>query len=140
MAARSPYAIAHFAGTYNGWTFPNTPEARAFLDKVLSAARAYLVPGVTIGPPASTRIAGMPARLAPRLPPRGVRDGALRQAGAAAREGRQDGRVYHSTCGDQFGWTPPHDAASAGIASPSEEARRGGRALTGAIPAWEDPR
>ena len=59
--ARSPYAIALFAGTYNGWTLPNTPEARAFLDKVLDAARTHLTPEMMIGPPASLKVcAGCP--------------------------------------------------------------------------------
>jgi hypothetical protein len=128
VGARSPYAIALFAGTYNGWTFPNTPEARAFLDQVVSAARAYLEPGVTIGPPHSTRIcAGCPHGL-PRVYRRAESETVL--SGRLVRpHGRvaQDGRVYHSTCGDQFDWTPPHDSTIAlGIAAPSEPARPGG--------------
>ena len=59
--ARSPYAIALFADTYNGWTLPNTPEVRGFLAKVLDAARTHLTPEMMIGPPASQRVcAGCP--------------------------------------------------------------------------------
>lgn len=128
MGARSPYAIALFAGTYNGWTFPNTPEARAFLDQVVSATRAYLEPGVTIGPPPSTRIcAGCPHGW-PRVYRRAESETVLsgRPVRPHGRTG-QDGRVYHSTCGDQFAWTPPHDAAvGLGIAARSEEMSPGG--------------
>jgi hypothetical protein len=118
VGAKSPYAIALFAGTYNGWTFPNTPEARAFFDQVLSAARAYLEPEAAIGPPGSTRICAGCPHGSPRPYRRAESESALfdrlvRPHGRVA----QDGRVYHSTCGDRFGWTPPHDAAVAlGIA------------------------
>jgi hypothetical protein len=128
VGARSPYAIALFAGTYNGWTFPNTPEARAFLDQVVSAARAYLEPDVTIGPPASTGICAGCPHGSPRVYRRSESETVL--SGTLVRpHGRtgQDGRVYHSTCGDQFGWTPPHDAATAlGITARSEDASPGG--------------
>lgn len=128
IGARSPYAIVLFAGTYNGWTFPNIPEARAFLDNVLSASRAYLQPGVVIGAPCSTRICAGCPHGSPRVYRRAESETAL--FGSLVRpHGRvaQDDRVYHSTCGDRFDWTPPHDVAIAlGLAARPEEESQGG--------------
>ena len=110
--AKSPYAIALFAGTYNGWTLPNTAGARSFFDQVLTAARSHLAPEAMIGPPTSTNIcSGCPHGL-PRLYRRGESEtrlfnGLVRPKGSSTREGL----IYHSTCGDQFGWTPPHAQA-----------------------------
>jgi hypothetical protein len=115
--ARSPYAIALFAGTYNGWTLPNSIAARAFLDKALAAARTYLTPEMMIGPPASLGLCAGCPHGAPRPYRRGETEttlfgGPLRPHGSAGR----DGRVYHSACGDRFGWTPPHkDAIALGM-------------------------
>jgi hypothetical protein len=110
--AKSPYAIALFAGTYNGWTLPNTPEARGFLDKVLDAVRTHLTPEMMIGPPASRKVCSGCPHGAPRPYRRGETETTLfgspvRPHGSTGR----DGRVYHSACGDRFGWTPPHDEA-----------------------------
>jgi hypothetical protein len=112
--ARSPYAIALFAGTYNGWALPNSPEARSFFDQVLTAARTFLSPDVTIGPPNSTNICTGCPHGSPRVYRRGESetrhfDGLVRPRGSSTREGL----VYHSTCGDQFAWTPPHAQAMA---------------------------
>jgi hypothetical protein len=112
--ARSPYAIALFAGTYNGWTLPNSTGARAFLDKVLAAARTYLTPEMMIGPPASLSLCAGCPHGAPRPYRRGETETTLfgrplRPHGSAGR----DGRVYHSACGDRFDWTPPHEDAVA---------------------------
>jgi hypothetical protein len=109
---RSPYAIALFAGTYSGWTLPNSPEARAFLDQVLAAARAHLAPEMMIGPPTSPKLCAGCPHGAPRPYRRGETETLLfgspvRPYGSAG----QDGRIYHSACGDRFGWTPPHDEA-----------------------------
>jgi hypothetical protein len=112
--ARSPYAIALFAGTYNGWTFPNTPESRSFFDQVLTAARSFLSPDLAIGPPTSTNICLGCPHGCPRVYKRGesetrLFDGIVRPKGSSTREGLS----YHSTCGDQFAWTPPHAQAVA---------------------------
>ena len=86
-AARSPFAIALFAGTYNGWTFPNSPQAREFLEKVIAAARSHLGPDSMIGPPASLGFCASCPHGSPRPYRRGESgDGPLRHAGPAARE------------------------------------------------------
>jgi hypothetical protein len=110
--AHSPYAIALFAGTYNGWTFPNTPESRSFFEKVLTAARSFLSADRVIGPPSSTNICSGCPHGFPRVYRRGesetrLFDGVVRTRGSSNREGL----IYHSTCGDQFAWTPPHAQA-----------------------------
>ena len=112
--ARSPYAIALLAGTYNGWSLPNSPEARSFFDQVLAAARSFLSPNVTIGPPASTGIcSGCPHGL-PRIYRRGesetiLFDGLVRPRGAQPARGSSI--TAHAATSSPGG--RPHDQAVA---------------------------
>ena len=112
IGVRSPYAIAILADTYNGWTIPNSAQAQALLDQLLGVVRTTLSETSEFGPPTSTAICTGCPHGAPRVYRRGVSetrlfDELVRPRGAASREDV----VYHSTCGDRFGWTPPHAAS-----------------------------
>ena len=115
--ASSPYAIALFAGTYEGWTIPITPGVEGYFDQVFAAARSSLSADVMFAPPEDRAICRRCPHGVPRVYRRGVSETSLFEAlirphGASARSGI----VYHSTCGDRFHWSPPHeDAVASGI-------------------------
>ena len=105
----SPYGVVIFAGTYDGTTVPNSPASRKAFHDGLVKARSTLQrnrEGSQSRHPVNLNLcAGCPHgypqvqvsrwfRPVKGYPRRGV-----------------DGRLYRSSCGDRYRWTPPHEKA-----------------------------
>lgn len=111
VGGESPFGIVMFGSTYEGWTVPNTTHLQAELEDIVAKAQARLVanpPGADAMSPESTSICvgcphGEPVEV----------DRRDRAAGNGQRHGvtGRDGRLYHSPCGERYGWCPPHRRA-----------------------------
>ncbi len=114
--AEAPYGIVFFGDGYDGLTIPNSPVNRETFEEGLKQARRILQ--------ALDRdhlIPGKPARPVichdcPVGRPQGYRKGqsetVLRRKQVPPFLTRgPDKQLYHSRCGDRFGWVPPHDRA-----------------------------
>jgi hypothetical protein len=115
VGKKTPYGIIIFGRTYDGVAIPNSPASRkAFHDELVKARRVVTAahrddelpdapapdrsnlcfecpigrPTVWDGGDSDCQVRGVPV---PVCPAKGV--------------GR---RLYHSRCGDRFGWLPPH--------------------------------
>ena len=109
--AKSPFGVVLFGDSYEGETVPNQPSSRKAFHNALVAARASVRAArrghLARRPSNANRCSGCPFGkpyvsksfwLVSRA--RGIH--AVRGA---------DGRRYHSTCGDQYRWVPPHEKA-----------------------------
>lgn len=115
--AESPYGVILFGDGYEGVTIPNSSVNRDTFEEGLRKARRIveslekdnLIPGkpdrpvichdCPVGRPHSHRKGRSETVLrGKRIPP-------FLTLG-------EDKRIYHSRCGDRFGWVPPHDRAT----------------------------
>lgn len=130
---QAPFGILLFDGSYDVAVLPNNTAARGTLRKELDKARAVIADyraGREPPPPrgANRRMTRAPILSFfsrgedPKLPcikcpygfPRVVRWDEPRRDGLNVSpypEEGEDGRPYHSSCGDLFGWVPPHARA-----------------------------
>ena len=113
--AKSPYGVVIDHDTYQGWTIPYTAASRKVFHDGLIAARATIRKarmGVEPGPASNCNVCRRCPFGRPRVHRKGKtetkRDGRLLRV-----NGRMgvDRRMYHSPCGDRFGWVPPHEKA-----------------------------
>ena len=113
IGAPSPYAVILFGDTYDGTTVPNTRENREQFYTVLERARSMIAEtdaGDRIPPEptdASTRCAGCfhgQSRKAAN------REKTLKHGNVVDPYFYKNARgtVFHSCCGDRFGWIPKH--------------------------------
>lgn len=108
VGGESPFGIVIFGGTYEGWAVPNTAKLQEELEVIVARAKqqfAALSPEDDPGRPESTSICtGCPHGLPVPL------DRKSRLTSDAPRHGvtGRDGKLYHSPCGERYGWSPPH--------------------------------
>ena len=113
--ADSPYGVVIERDTYRGWTVPYTPASRkAFHDGLVTARTTIRQARMGVEPvsPVNRSVCrGCPLGK-PYVHRRGKTETNQRWQPIRV-NGRRgvDGRLYHSLCGDRFGWTPPHEKA-----------------------------
>ena len=111
----SPYGIVLFGDGYDGATVPDTSQHRETFFHALRKARRHLkalaVRKWTPEPPPATYCRGCPCGKPRRYVP-GYSEAVLSgvRISASPRRGN-NGKLYHSTCGDRFDWAPPHEWA-----------------------------
>ena len=109
----SPYGIILWAGTFEGFAIPNSSVNRQIAREVLVTARRVIgqINEQTPSPPPQSLCArcrlGFPKMYRFRKTET-VIGGSTLPAYLAYGE---DGREYHSECGDRFCWIPPHERA-----------------------------
>jgi hypothetical protein len=106
-----PYGVVLFGTSYDGVAVPITSKLRdQFQEQSNGLIRTLHVirSGVVPLPPDDKRCSGCP-----HGKPEKVTGTALHPRSTAKVHGRsgRDGALYHSACGDCFGWVPPHDGA-----------------------------
>jgi hypothetical protein len=109
--AESPYGIVLFGKSYEGVAIPITPGLRTATEKKRAELMSELASTKKGLPPPAPE-----ASLCAKCPfgkPEKVPKSQIVGLGASKVHGRtgKDGQLYHSECGDCFGWTPPHDQA-----------------------------
>ncbi len=114
-----PYGIVLFGKSYEGAAIPMTAK----LTEATERKRAELVAELTAAKKGLPPSAPEPAVCAkcPLGKPEKMSKGQTVQLDASKVHGRTatDGQLYHSECGDCFGWTPPHELAKKkGLVSP----------------------
>lgn len=110
IGVEAPFGIVIFGNTYEGWTVPNTETLQDELEAVVKIAKEQLKTvddfASAIEPESVSICAGClhgePIALERR--PAGNKN--IRGATS-----QKDGKLYHSRCGDLFGWVPPHQTA-----------------------------
>lgn len=112
----SPYGVVLFGNGHDGITVPNTRESRELFENALRSVRQLIEDVKDSGTIPDAPSSASLCRACPLGRPRSHQRGKT--------ETELDGRVYepyraqgeddvwyHSTCGDRFGWLPPHDRA-----------------------------
>ena len=115
-----PYGIVLFGNSYEGVAVPITDKLRGEVHSKMAELAAALVAAKKGTPPPVPDSA-----LCLKCPlgkPETVAKAQIIQLDTGKVHGRtgRDGRLYHSECGDCFGWTPPHEKAKRkGLSPPS---------------------
>lgn len=110
VGAKSPFGIVIFGSTYEGWTVPNTEKMQSELESVVGMAKEQLLKveehGFADEPQSTSICAGCPHGEPVLADSQQIGGPKLRGVTS-----QTNGKLYHSTCGEMFGWTPPHRAA-----------------------------
>ena len=125
----APFGVILFAGSSNCVIIPNTDTRQTIYERALKGALKFMEPhregSPPTNPPTDNRCTGC-HHGKPRILEPGKSDTVLNGkplSACTANSVRPDGQFrgeYHSTCGDRFRWTPPHqDAVALGIAKNS---------------------
>jgi hypothetical protein len=112
----APYGVVLFGDGYVGVTIPSTEENRELFREALLDARrlveATQTEGLTVDAPRRATLCHECHVGRPRAYRKGITDTMLDGERFPAYGTRgEDGRYYHSRCGDRFRWLPPHDRA-----------------------------
>jgi hypothetical protein len=115
--ATVPYGVVLFGDGYEGITVPNSDEHGRIFEQGLHDARrlfeAVESAGVVPDIPQPTTVCHACPWGRPRVYRPGITDTELDGTRLPPYRTRgEDGRLYHSPCGDRFGWVPPHDRAA----------------------------
>lgn len=112
----SPYGVILDGESYRAVALPNHDEARAALREALATARTVMTAardrGKTPDAPGDKHLCSACPWGRPVVHRPGETETVV--AGRPQRvhaSSGPDGRLYHSRCGDRYGWTPPHSLA-----------------------------
>jgi len=124
-AAESPYGIVLFGETYEGVAVANAPGTRKIFHDELVAARLVVRRAEGEGAQPERPANASLCRGCPVGKPFVHRSGVTEyESGGETLDVfpafGDDGRPYHSRCGDRFGWVPPHEKAVAKGVRPGE--------------------
>ena len=107
----SPYGIVLWAGTFEGFAIPNSPKNRKLASRTIqSARRALLNASFTEPSPPRPHVCESCKIGFPKVYRRGHTETSIRGSTLPVFDSiGEDGRSYHSECGDRFCWIPPHE-------------------------------
>jgi hypothetical protein len=107
---QAPFGVLMFAGSYQCWVFPNTPEVQAQLNQTIQELNEFLDVydrgGFIPAEPTDERCCGCPWGKPIGFHETTILNG--QELPPIRIEGISKGD-YHCACGDKFNWVPPHE-------------------------------